>query len=158
MTRRHNPLRIKQDATYTAREIAEAFKVTVNTVGKWKAAGLHPIDRHVPFLYHGRDIQAFVRRRNKPYEPLGPGEFFCICCKGKRLPAHGQVWLTPRSERTADYTADCCGCGRRLYRRVRLSEVHRHLGAAELIHEDGKAHVGKGSDSPRSSLQGELAL
>lgn len=157
MTRRHNPLRAKQDATYTAKEIAELFDVNIRAVRDWISKGLAPIDRHVPHLFHGRHIQEFIRKLNKPYEPLGPGEFFCICCKGKAQPRNGLVWLTPRSHSTADYTGDCTGCGRKLYRRVRLSEVHLHLGPARLIHEDERAHVSKDGDALRESLLEESA-
>lgn len=156
MTRRHNPLRVKQDATYTATEIAERFNVDIRTVRDWISISLTPIDRHVPHLFHGRHIQEFIRKLNKPYQPLGPGEFFCICCKGKAQPRQGLVWLTPRSETTADYTGDCTRCGRKLYRRVRLSEVHMHLGPARLINEDERAAVSKGGDTPQSTLFEEL--
>jgi hypothetical protein len=156
VTRRHNPLRAKQDASYTAKEIALLFRVNIRTVRKWIANGLIPIDRHVPHLFYGRDVQAFIRKLNKPHEKLGPGEFFCVCCKGKRVPAGGLVWLTLRSERTADYTADCEGCGRKLYRRVRLSEVQDHLGTARLFHEDERAHVSRVSDAHCDALREEI--
>jgi hypothetical protein len=156
MTRRHNPLRIKQDQSYTAREMSQALRVNIRTVREWIANGLNPFDRRVPHLFQGRVIQEFVRKLNKPHEKLGPGEFFCVCCKRKQVPIDGVVWLTPRSERTADYTANCDGCGRKLYRRVRLSEVQEHLGTARLLHEDERGHVSRHSDAHRDALPEEL--
>lgn len=157
MTRRHNPLRVKLDATYTAREIAERFAVDVRTVRKWISNGLRPIDRHVPHLFYGRHVRTFIQNLNKPYEPLGPGEFFCVVCKAKREPALGAVWLTPRSDTTADYTAHCSACSRKIHRRVRLSEIHLHLGSAHLIHEDERTHVSRACDCPRTPLLAEPA-
>jgi hypothetical protein len=157
MTRRHNPQRVKPDHTYTASEIAECLDVNIRTVRKWIASGLAPLDRHVPHLFHGRHIQDFVRKLNKPYEPLGPGEFFCICCKRSKRPLGGEVWLTPRSPRTADYTGKCESCRRTLYRRVRLCEIHDHLGSARLTYEDGETHVSNGGHAHRNALKMECA-
>jgi hypothetical protein len=155
VTRRHNPLRIKLDHSYTAAEIAERMDVHIRTVRKWIAKGLTALDQRVPHLFHGRQVQEFVRKLNKPYEPLGPGEFFCICCKRATRPAGGQVWLTPRSPMTADYTGACETCGRRLYRRVRISEVHDHIGSARLIHDDAATHISKGGNAHCDALERE---
>jgi hypothetical protein len=156
MTRRHNPLRIKPDCSYTAAEIAAALGVSLHTIWRWVLKGLRPFDRRKPQLFHGRDIQAFIRKVNKPREPLRPGEFYCVCCKSKRLPARSEIWLTLRSKTTADYTAECSGCGRRVFRRVRLSDVHLKLGSARLINEDDSAHISKDGDAPYMSVFREL--
>ena len=145
MTRRHNPIRIKADCSYTAAEIAMALDVRSHTVCRWVSKGLQPFDHHRPRLFYGREVQVFLRRFNKPREPLGPGEFYCVSCKGRRLPVRGEIWLTPRSERTADYTADCSGCGRRVFRRVRIADVHQKLGSARLVYKDGGAHISRES-------------
>ncbi len=153
MTRRHNPHRVKQDATYTASEIAERFKVTTTAVRQWVSKGLAPIDRHVPYLFHGRDVRVFIGKLNKPRQPLGPGEFYCVACKTKVLPARGEIWLTPRSATTADFTCTCSGCARTIFRRVRVDQVQAKLGAAKLVHEDDKAHVSRDGHCPHTPRQ-----
>lgn len=116
MTRRHNVQRAREHLCYTARELAALFYVDIRTVRKWIAAGLKPIDRHVPHLFRGTAVREFLRARNKPFEPLQPGEFYCVACKAKRLPMDGIVALIPRSETTADFKGRCCHCRRHVYR------------------------------------------
>ena len=132
------------------------FEVNIRTVRKWIADGLTPIDRHVPHLFLGSRVAAFLSARNKPYEPLAPGEFFCVGCKGKRLPTHNQLGLIARSATTADFTADCSECGRRLFRRVRLSEVREKLGPARLTHQDESTTISSSSNPLHTAPSGEL--
>jgi hypothetical protein len=148
--------RAKTHVCYTAKEVAQLFKVNIGTVRKWVAAGLRPIDRHVPHLFLGSSLASFLSARNKPHEPLLPGEFFCVCCKGKRLPAGNRVGLLARSETTADFTANCSQCGRRLYRRVRLSEVQEKLGPARLTHDDASTTISSSRDPHQTALYEEL--
>ena len=54
---------VKRDSTYTVEETAGLLAVHVNTVRNWQTDGLHPIDLHYPILFHGSDLQTFLKRK-----------------------------------------------------------------------------------------------
>lgn len=142
--------------SYSAAEVSNLLSININTVRKWVAQGLKPIDERHPQLFHGTVLTQFLRARLKPHEPLGPGEFFCVCCKGSRLPLDGQIRLVPRSPTTVDFVANCVVCQRRLFRRVRLAEVLEKIGEAQLILDDGTSPVSSDGERLRVALSKEM--
>lgn len=152
MTRRYNLRRIKQHECYTAPELVALFKVSLGTVRRWAMDGLRPIDRRRPHLYLGSNVAVFLKARQKPHEPLAPGEFFCVCCKAKRRAASEVLGLILRSPTTVDLTAACAACGRRLFRRTRISEIDQKVGLAKLICEEATITVTGNREPHQMSL------
>lgn len=74
MTRRYDPRLARRHMTYTTAEICELFDVGMSTVRSWSTKGLKPVERRVPFLFAGAEVQAFIAGHNKPRQPTGPGE------------------------------------------------------------------------------------
>ena len=141
MSRRHDPRRVRLHDCYTANELAQRFGIHIRSIRKWIACGLQPIDRHVPHLFKGATVVAFIRARNKPRVRLEPGEFFCTPCRSARLPVERKVWVEQRSDTTGDLRGQCETCERQVYRRVRLQDLGEVLGPCRLTNEDGTAPI-----------------
>jgi hypothetical protein len=157
MSRRHDIRRVKLHLCYSAQELAELFRINIHTVRRWTRDGLQPIDRSYPYLYAGAVVAEFVRRRNKPRQPTGPGQIYCVACKSAITPAGGVVDLVPRSFTTADFVGTCPRCGRRAYQRVRLSEVDAKAGRLRVRYEDGEVPISSNGECPHTApSDGEL--
>lgn len=108
---------VKRDSTYTVEETAALLEVHVNTVRNWQSDGLHPIDAHRPILFHGSDVQAFLRRRQtRRRQHCGPGELYCFKCRQPRLPKHRAIRAELQNERVLRLIGICEVCGTRMFR------------------------------------------
>lgn len=136
MTRRYDPRRSKPHLTYTAQELTELFDVGIGTVRKWQKNGLTPIDRIRPYLFPGSDVASFLAARNKPREPMLPGQIYCVACKRPIQPVDGEVEMVARTLTSKDIRGTCPHCGRKVFRRVRVSELNEKLGDLRIKDED----------------------
>lgn len=132
MTKRYNPRRSKPGRSYTIGEAAALFEINQVTIYKWFHAGLERVDKKRPVLIHGSKLRAFVAALNKPRCPLLPGEIYCVACRGPRRPAGDKVTTEPRGPTTVDIVGTCSGCGRTIYRRARIAELHDKIGTLQL--------------------------
>lgn len=108
---------VKRDSTYTVEEAAALLAVHVNTVRNWQSDGLHSIDAHRPILFHGSDLQAFLRRRQtKRRQHCAPGELYCFKCRQPRLPKDRAVMVEKQNERVLRLLGICEVCGTRMFR------------------------------------------
>jgi hypothetical protein len=152
MSRRHDLRVIKAHWCYTAAELAQALKVCISTVRHWTRAGLRPLPDTWPYLYPAADIVAFLKSREQPRQPLGPGEIFSVAVRAPRFPAGGVVDLVRRSPTSADLIGTCPDTGRRIHRRVRLSRLAEAVGTLKVRCEDGSAPNGNRGDDVRTEL------
>lgn len=149
MSRRHNVRRIKSHRNHTAVELAETLNVSIGTIRAWTRQGLRPIEGTWPYLFAAADIVAFLKSRETPRQPLGPGEIYCVAVRGPRVPAGGVVDLVPRSATSSDIVGTCPDTGRRIHRRVRLSQLAEVLGTLKVRCEDDGVPIGSDRVAPR---------
>ena len=155
MARRHNTNLIRGHATYTVGEIAACMSVHSRTVRTWLSAGLLAIDGQRPLLVLGAELIVFLKALNPRRQPLAAGEIFCVACKRPRVPADGSAIVQHRTLTNGDLVGTCPGCGRRIYRRVRVCDLARIAGQIEVRFEDGTALYDSGAAAPHTaSLKG----
>jgi hypothetical protein len=158
MSRRHNLRRIKQHRNYTAAELAETLRVCISTVRVWTGDGLRPIPGTWPYLFAPAAIVAFLKQREQPRQPLAPGEIYSVAVRGPRVPVDGIVDLIPRSATSADIAGTCPDTGRRIHRRVCLSNLAEVLGTLKVRCEDGGVPIGSSRDASRTEqLKGDAS-
>lgn len=158
MWRRYDLRRIKSHWSYTTGELCDTLRISTGTVRAWTRQGLRPIPGTRPYLFAAADIVQFLRRRNRPRQPLKPGEIYSVACRMPVTPAGGIVDVMRRSETSADLIGVCPNSGRRIYRRIRLSELEEKLGSLKVGYQDVSAPIGTNRTTPRSaSLEGAVA-
>jgi hypothetical protein len=157
VSRRHNLRLIKRHWSYTAAELAATLNVTITTVRIWTGAGLRPIPGTRPYLYTAADIVTFLKNREQPRQPLGPGEIYSVAARAPRVPAGGVVEIVPRSPTSADLVGICPDTGRRIYRRIRLAMLAEVLGPLKVRFGDDKAPISSSRVSPRVERSEEVA-
>jgi len=137
MSRRHNPARAKLHLSYTILEIASLYQVEKGTVSNWISAGLATVDRKRPLLVTGVALRAFIKgRMDATKRPSLPGEIFCVACKATKRPAGRVVNLEPVSTTSANIIGTCPDCSRRIYRRVRFSNLLDACGGLSIAPKD----------------------
>ena len=149
MSRRHDVRRAKQHLSYSVAEICETFRVGPTAVWRWRKAGLTPIEDRRPYLFHGSELARFLTARNKPRQPSGPGEIFCVACKRTISPLGNVASLMPLSGVTGNLIGKCPHCRRDCYRRVTLAEIAAKAGTLTIYYEDGSAPFSEDGDPPR---------
>jgi len=123
-SRRVNPNLIKLNRSYTVGELAERLGVHKNTVRHWIDEGLDPIDFSRPILFRGKNVRAFLARRNTNRKvPCPPGTFYCFRCRLAREPALGMVEYVELKPGTGNLGALCEACETIMYRRARRSAL-----------------------------------
>lgn len=109
--RRHNPRIAKTMRCYTIFEAADLYGVHRQTIRNWLADGLSALDTHRPILIHGKELNRFHQaRRLVEKQSCGPGEMFCLGCRGPRRPALGMVEYTPIRPNLGTVSAICPTC------------------------------------------------
>lgn len=122
--RRVNPGAVKMHRSYTARELADRLGVHKNTIRHWQDAGLTPIDRSRPVLFHGETVRAFLIRRNASRKrPCPPGTCYCLRCRAPRAPAFGMVEYLETKPGTGNLKALCETCTATMNRRARSASL-----------------------------------
>lgn len=153
MTRRHDVRRLKAHRTYTAAELAHVMKVNITTISRWRRDGLAAIDDRVPYLYAGATAAEFLRKRNKPRQPLQPGEIYCVTCKRPCAPLGGAVDLVPRTSTSGDFTGTCPRCSRTVLLRVRVADIEARRGTLTVRYEDETVPISSNGTAPHTAQQ-----
>ena len=85
--RKHNPNRIKENHSYSIKEVAKLLNIHIRTVQSWRKQGLQVIDTDIkPYLIYGKELKRFVKDKTaKNTFKLKSGEFFCPKCRCPRL-------------------------------------------------------------------------
>lgn len=152
MTRRHNLTLISENRSYTTKEIVRLLRVTISTVYGWISAGLIPNDGRRPFLIHGTTLKAFLAKRQKPYQPMQPGEIYCVGCKAAFRPLDDVVSLEPCAATNANILGCCPRCRRVGRRRVRYDRLHVDASGLRIVNEDVAAPIGRDGEPPHTDV------
>ncbi len=148
MSRRHDPRRAKAHRNYDSAEIAELFNVTIGTARKWRKEGMRPIDDRQPYIFSGSSVAEFLRHKNKPRQPLEPGQLFCLGCKAPREARDNCATLVRLGENNWGLRGKCAVSGHEVNRRVSLSSLQAAAGHLEVRHEDGTVALLGTPDTP----------
>ncbi len=124
--RRVNPNLVKMHRTYSVPELAVCLDVHKNTVRHWQRAGLEPIDKARPVLFHGQTVRGFLTARNKGRKHhCAPGQMYCLRCRVPREPALGMVDYVELKATSGNLRAICNVCDAVMHRSARRDDLAR---------------------------------
>jgi hypothetical protein len=148
MSRRHDPRRAKAHRYYDVADIARLYDVTVPTARKWRKEGLRPIEEKRPFLFAGSQLAEFIKRKNKPRQPLQPGQIHCVGCKCAVEPVGNTALVRPMTPTSVQLIGHC-PAGHEVQVRVRIADLREKAGKLNLRYEDGAAPFEEAGHDPR---------
>lgn len=136
MAKRHPNYRLlKQHAVYSTEELALVLGKTKRTIQNWMNQGLAPIDSRRPYLFRGKDVVEFLKkRRASAKRPLGPGELYCFKCRAPKVAKTHSARLETDDTGCSWLRGDCADCGCAMHRRVNQDRVAAALGSVEVQH------------------------
>lgn len=112
--------RLRDNRTYTIKELARQLEVHSRTVRSWRASGLRPLEEQSkPLYFRGKAAKAFIlKRASEAKQSLQPDEFYCPRCRSPRRsdPNAISVLDTGRKLGKKDYSlhvtgvCELCGC------------------------------------------------
>src|SRR5215468_536265 len=112
--RRPNPRRVKIHRSYTVEEVASALGLHKNTVRRWVAGDLKPIDDRRPTMFRGVDVVEFLqKRRTVSKRPCAPGQMYCFKCRTPKNPTGSMADLEVAGPSTGRLVGICPTCGTR---------------------------------------------
>jgi hypothetical protein len=153
---RLKPSLIKIHRNYTVDELAIILKVHKNTVRAWINRGLPTIDTKRPMIIHGHDAKHFLEdRRRRAKRPCPPGHFFCLRCRGPKIPAGLMADYLPITRASGNLRGICPDCGTLIHRRVSLASLSAFRAILEIAVPQAPARI---MDSAVSSLNCDLKL
>ena len=108
-------------------------KVHKNTVHSWLKEGLETVDGRRPILVLGRKLSAFLHaRRQHSRQRCRPGQFYCLRCRGPKVPASRKADYLPITQTSGNLRGTCPECGSRIFRRVSLRKLAASVGNLEV--------------------------
>jgi hypothetical protein len=131
--RTFNTRLIKQGLSYDVKEIADLFGIHENSVLRWIGnEGLPLIDDTRPYLVHGADLAAFIKKRQAARKKkCSPEEFFCCKCRMPRTAWGNTVDIIIKNKTKLQIRGLCAVCDTAVIK----------AGAAKKIHEYQKTFV-----------------
>jgi hypothetical protein len=153
MARRYDSRRVKIHRSYSVAEIEKLLDVHKNTVLRWMKAGLSPIERKRPFLFHGSDLRAFLKTRNPRKQPCRAGEIYCVKCRVPQRPACDMVDYIARPPTGGTIQGICPVCESMIFRAVKSAGLDTVSAGLNVSHRDAQERL---VDSPAPSLNGDL--
>lgn len=92
MTKKHNTRIIKLNYSYSLNEASSLFGVNIRTVRSWVKEGLEIIEGLYPYLVNGRDLKAFLEKRQaKRKIKLEDNQMYCMKCRKAVAPLNDSV-------------------------------------------------------------------
>ncbi len=153
MARRYNCRRVKIHRCYAIAEIEKLLGVHKNTVLRWMAAGLNPIERKRPLLFHGSELRAFLQARQPRKQPCRAGELYCVKCRVPRRPAFDEVDYVARSPTRGVLQGVCPTCASMIYRAAKFTALGEVCVGLTVSHRDPQGRL---IDSLSPSQNGAL--
>ena len=112
MSKRANPMAVKDALTYTVDEAASSLGKTPATIRNWIKDGLPVMSTRKPCLMSGAAIREYLRAKYRNAKrPLGPDRLYCTVCREGRHPVDMAVKLAPMKPRTSLLKGICSRCG-----------------------------------------------
>jgi hypothetical protein len=148
-TRRANPQRVKQNRSYSVRELVTCLGVHKNTVRHWQRNGLEPIDACRPVLFQGAIVRAFLVKRNASRKcPCPPGHLYCFSCREPRSPALGMLDYIATTPVSGNLSALCKACGGTMHRRIRRADLAAKMPGFAVQFRQGPLRLSSRSSPP----------
>lgn len=92
MTKKQNTRIIKLNYSYLLKEISDLFGVHIRTTRSWVKEGLEIIEGLYPYLVNGRDLKAFLdKRQAKRKTKLKDNQMYCMKCRKAVAPLNASV-------------------------------------------------------------------
>lgn len=115
--RTYNTRLIRLGLSYSVQEIAELFGLHKNAVLRWIRDGLPTTDQRKPYLIHGAELAAYLKRRQGGRKhKCRPDEFFCCKCRVPRRAWENLADMEIRNETKLALSAVCATCGTSMHR------------------------------------------
>lgn len=143
--RRHNPKLVKIHRNYTVEEAARVLGAHKHTIRAWLKDGLEAIDGRRPTLIHGQTLAEFIRARRRPKKRCGPGEMYCIRCRGPKKPAGGIADYLPITDTSGNLRGICPDCDLLIHRRVSLARLDAVRDEIEVAVPQADPRIGERS-------------
>lgn len=139
---RKSPSVVKLHRTYNIAELAACLGVHKNTVRHWQRAGLMPLDRQRPVLFHADAVRAFLSTRSASRKsPCGPGKLYCFKCRAPSAPALGMIDYVAINATGGDVRAICATCETVMHRRASKASVPVIFPGCEVQFVEGPSRL-----------------
>jgi hypothetical protein len=129
---------IKAKQTYSTEEIADLFKVHVNTVHAWYKKGLLRIDDQKPSLVFGAELIIFLNSKNASKKhPCAPNELFCCKCQKPRTSKGNIVCIKVTAART-NIVGFCATCGTKINKTISPDKIDffKQTFIVQMVHRE----------------------
>lgn len=136
---------IREKQSYSTEEVAELFKIHINTVHAWYRAGLPRIDNQKPSLIFGADLIAFLNTKNVlKKHPCAPNELFCCKCQKPRTPKDNLICIKITPART-NIVGYCTTCGTRINKAISLQKIDffQQIFIVQMVHKENLIECSK---------------
>lgn len=115
--RTYNTRLVKTNYCYMLIEIAELFGVHLSSVRKWLKEGLPLIDTSRPYMVHGSDLIAFLKKRQADRKrPCKKHEFYCLKCRAPRTSCNGNVEMNIKCPKRVHLSGKCSACDTAIFK------------------------------------------
>lgn len=109
--RTYNTRLICRGLSYSVQEIAELYGIHSNAVLRWIRDGLPLIDQNRPYLIHGAELEAHLKKKQAGRKhKCKPDEFFCFKCRLPRKAWGDMVDITILNESKLAISGLCAIC------------------------------------------------
>ncbi len=136
--RTYNTRLIRMGLSYSVQEVAGLFGLHKNSVLQWIKSGLPVIDQRKPYLIHGADLAAFIKKRQSGRKhKCQPHEFYCCKCRTSRKAWENQVDIVIKNKSKLVITAICAVCNTALHRAgaVRKLAEYQKIFSVQTLRE-----------------------
>ena len=140
----HNLRLIRQDYSYTVKEVADLFGIDTHTVLRWvREDGLMTIPQTRPYLIHSTKLHAFLSKRQaERKQPCGEDQMYCMKCRSPQGVGRGTLVVKPEPK-FLRLGGKCEVCGTRMNRRVTLEKWNESHPLYQCIQPSVTPHNGE---------------
>ena len=161
MKRRYNHRLISSNHPYTYKEISSLFKITIDTVKRWRRQGLLAVDPDSrPILVMGKELKRFVKSKmSRQRHTLKKDELYCTKCQAAR---HSKDQIVKLVFDVAEFSAGnkkvtiigrCEQCGTQLFKFSSESIIRKLIKTGVLILEQGQRLKCSSDSSIKATLR-----
>ena len=134
MPRIFDARRVKINHSYTIWEVADLLGAHRNTVHAWLNNGLPCLRDKRPWLILGRDLRAFLDRRQAGKRVrCPPDHLYCLRCRAPRLPAGMMLDYEPFTAVIGNLKGLCAVCDAWMNRHVNIAKIEAVAGRCQIM-------------------------